>query len=119
MGLDSFLKYVDIKYAIDDLTVAQDGRMIEFKYWRKHHPLHNWMRRLFVRKGGDLSVHQFNCEHVRVTIEDLESLKNDMDWHDEYGDDYDHQYNDFEFIDEAIFFLKNHPDKAFYFYSWY
>lgn len=119
MGLDSFLKYVDIEDAINDLTVAQDERMVEFKYWRKHYPLHNWMRRLFVRKGGDLSVHQFNCEHVRVTIEDLELLKNDMDWHDEYGDQYDHQYNDYLFVDEAISFLKNNPDKAFYFYSWY
>lgn len=119
MGLDSFLKYVDIKYAIDDFTVAQDAEMIEFKYWRKHQPLHNWMRRLFVRKGGDLSVNQFNCENIRVTIEDLESLKNDMDWHDEYGDDYDHIYNDFKFIDEAISFLKSNPKKAMYFYSWY
>ena len=119
MGLDSFLKYVDIEHAIDDLTVSKDGKMIEFEYWRKHQPLHNWMRRLFVRKGGDLTAHQFNCENVRVTIDDLESLKNDMDWHDEFGDQYDHEYNDFKFIDEAISFLKRNPDKAMYFYSWY
>jgi hypothetical protein len=42
-----------------------------------------------------------------------------MDWHDEYGDSYDHEYNDFKFIEEAIGFLERNKDKAFYFYSWY
>jgi hypothetical protein len=120
MGLDSFIKVVDLKDVIDDFFFStKHGEETEFKYWRKHKPLHDWMRRLFVKKGGDPLVNQFNCEYVRVTIEDLEFLKNDMDWHDEYGDSYDHEYNDFKFIDEAISFLKRNPDKAMYFYSWY
>jgi hypothetical protein len=119
MGLDSYLKYIDSIHAIDDLTFHEDAEMVEFKYWRKHHPLHDWMKRLFIKKGGDYSANQFNCEYVRVTLEDLEFLKNDMDWIDEMGDDYDHGYSDHEFINEAISFLKMSPDKVFYFYSWY
>jgi hypothetical protein len=119
MGLDSFLKYIDLKDVIDDITFNEDAEAVEFKYWRKHHPLHNWMKMLFIKKGGDYSVSQFNCEFVRVTIEDLEFLKNDMDWIDEMGDEYDHGYSDHEFVDDSISFLKRNPNKAFYFYSWY
>lgn len=119
MGLDSFIKIVNLEHVIDDFEFSKDSKQIEFEYWRKHHPLHGWMRRLFVRKGGDVSINQFNCDYVRVTIEDLESLKNDMDWHDEYGEQYDHEYNDFKFVAKAISFLERNPDKALYFYSWY
>jgi hypothetical protein len=119
MGLDSYLKYIDVKDVINDLAYNEDAEIIEFRYWRKHQPLHDWMKRLFIKKGGDYSVNQFNCEEVRVTIEDLEFLKNDMDWIDEMGEDYDHGYSDHEFINDAIDFLKMNPEKAFYFYSWY
>jgi hypothetical protein len=119
MGLDSYLKYVDLIDVIDDFTIVKDVEMIEFKYWRKHHPLHDWMKRLFIKKGGDYNAHQFNLEYVRVTINDLEFLKNDMDWIDEMGEDYDFGHSDHEIVNDAIEFLETNPDKALFFYSWY
>lgn len=120
MGLDSYLKYVPLEAVIDDFTFnEQSCEMEEFKYWRKHQHLHDWMKRLFIKKGGDYSANQFNCEYVRVTLEDLNHLKNDMDWVDEQGSGWYHWDDDISFIKQAISFLEDNPEKAFYFYSWY
>ena len=121
MGLDSYMKIVEIKDVIDDFSFKRNETTIEFKYWRKHQHLHNFMRRLFIKKGGDISISQFNCQHIRVTIEDLDFLANDMDWH-EVSDstmDYYSVLDDVQFIKDSKYFLLNNPDKAMYFYSWY
>jgi hypothetical protein len=44
----------------------------EFYYWRKFNALHGWMHDLYISKGG--VDEDFNCNTVRLTLEDLESL---------------------------------------------
>ena len=117
MGLDSHCYAVKLGDVIDDFSFKENSQKEEIMYWRKHFPLHRWATRLFKRKGGDMSQHQFNCEYVRITLEDLEFLKDDMDWLDEYPYQKS-DYDDFAFIDKATFYL-NSLKKALYFTSWY
>ena len=98
MGLDSYLYSVDKKDATSDFLCYETSRD-EFKYWRKHHDLHKWMSRLFVKKGGDISFSGFNCEYVRVTLKDLKRLKDDLDWVEMSPEEYS---SDIEFVNEAI-----------------
>jgi hypothetical protein len=46
---------------------------IEVWYWRKNHALHEWMGRLYDSKGG--TDPQFNCNNVRINLEDLDELE--------------------------------------------
>lgn len=48
----------------------------EFWYWRKFNHLHGWMKRLYETKGGIDEA--FNCCYVRLTLEDLDQLKKDI-----------------------------------------
>lgn len=90
MGLDMYayrvaddgrrpLPDVDAQFTNDDRTSDLNGdpvfRMIDkdFYYWRKHPDLHGWMRRLYEQKGG--TDPQFNCNNVRLMIEDLDDLE--------------------------------------------
>jgi nicotinic acid phosphoribosyltransferase len=116
MGLDSYCYSVNLKDVIDDFHIAENCQKQEVMYWRKHHELHKWATRLFVRKGGDLK-NGFNCEYIRITLEDLDFLEKDMDWLDEHPfDEWD--YDDFKFIREAREILLE-GKKGLYFYSWY
>jgi hypothetical protein len=115
MGLDSYLYAVDEKDAVSDFECYENSNKIEFRYWRKHNYLHKWMRKLFIKKGGDIIVSGFNCEYVKVTLEDLRFLRDDLDWAEENID----YFCDIEFVEEAIIFLIQNPKKVFYFYSWY
>jgi hypothetical protein len=54
---------------------------------------------------------------VRITLEDLEFLKDDMDWLDEYPYQKS-DYDDFKFIKKAEEVLKQ-GERALYFVSWY
>ena len=117
MGLDSHCYAVRLEDVIDDFSFKQGTDSLEVMYWRKHFPIHRWATRLFKRKGGDTSQHQFNCEYVRITLEDLEFLKDDMDWLDEYPYQKS-DYDDFKFIKKAEEVLKQ-GERALYFTSWY
>jgi hypothetical protein len=79
MGLDMYALKVKAEDAIDDLTIrsAEDGgsKSEEIAYWRKHHDLHGWMRKLFEMKGG---TGDFNCQPVRLTEDDLFELEQDV-----------------------------------------
>ena len=115
MGMDSNVYAVPIDCVIDDFSFEEKGNSEGgFFYWRKHHDMHNWMKKLFIKKGGDFSKHQFNCEYIRLTMEDIEDLEKNMDWYEEQPEPY---YQDFRFISEAKIYLND--GFAIYFVSWY
>jgi hypothetical protein len=85
MGLDMYAWSVNADLAGD----AQVDLHIEWKesdgtenprqtihYWRKHHNLHGWMANLYAKKGG--VSHSFNCDSVRLTLDDLNDLEKDV-----------------------------------------
>lgn len=115
MGMDSNVYAVPLDCVIDDFSF-KEGASSEgsFFYWRKHYDMHNWMKRLFIKKGGDYSVDQFNCNYIRLTMEDIEELEKSMDWYEEYPDQYS---QDLRFINEAKIYLND--GYAIYFLSWY
>ena len=78
MGLDMFAWRVKSQDVIDDFTIVSSdtGKVEEIKYWRKHHNLHGWMESLYRAKGGENDV--FNCQKVRLTLEDLDKLEADV-----------------------------------------
>jgi hypothetical protein len=45
----------------------------EFAYWRKFYALHEWMSKLYYKKGG--TDESFNCNTVRVDPSDLIDLQ--------------------------------------------
>ena len=53
----------------------QDNPRFPVMYWRKHPNLHGWMERLYRQRGGE---GDFNCVSVRLTLEDLEQLLDDL-----------------------------------------
>jgi hypothetical protein len=56
-----------------DADAAKQGWInTELYYWRKFNALHGWMHELYTRKGG--TDPDFNCNTVRVTLDDLEEL---------------------------------------------
>jgi hypothetical protein len=90
MGLDMYayrvrpderpLPDVDAKFTRDsNVRSDEDGTPLfhlvddDFHYWRKHPDLHGWMEQLYRRKGG--TDPQFDCNSVRLTIEDLDELE--------------------------------------------
>jgi hypothetical protein len=83
MGLDMYLFAVDaskvgdtqIDVSFKDLEL-KDDQVEELAYWRKHHDLHGWMQNLYIEKGG--KDPQFNCNKVRLELEDLDALENDI-----------------------------------------
>ena len=80
MGLDMYAWRVKAEDAIGDFEIArnEEGRaeVEEMFYWRKHHDLHGWMERLYRAKGG--TKESFNCVSVRLTMDDLQLLENDV-----------------------------------------
>lgn len=84
MGLDANFYAVGLQ-KIDDaqLTCRADLFGVEPEdleylcYWRRHHPLHEWMGRLFVEKGGDPNA-KFNQYYVRLIAQDLDKLEHDL-----------------------------------------
>jgi len=80
MGLDMYAWRVKSEDVVSDFEVArreneEESTLEELFYWRKHHDLHGWMRRLYESKGG---TNEFNCQKVRLTYEDLTALEQDV-----------------------------------------
>lgn len=75
MGLDMYAYKVERKPANTDFHY-EDKKPKEIYYWRKHHDLHGWMENLYYEKGG--TANEFNCTPIRLTIEDLEQLEDDI-----------------------------------------
>lgn len=78
MGLDMYVWRVKAADVIDDFHFGKDENEFreELFYWRKHHDLHGWMENLYRQKGG--TAESFNCVPVRLTLEDLDQLQEDI-----------------------------------------
>ena len=126
MGLDSHVYSVKLSDVIDDFSFKGSEKtlsLVEFFYWRKNFGIPNAMKRIFIRKGGDANINQFNCDYVRLELSDIEFLKNDTDWLDEcYSQNCEETIfmdgSDREFFCKAEAFLKQNTH-ALYFLSWY
>jgi hypothetical protein len=77
MGLDMYAYRVKKEHAINDFEFDSDQQPAEdLAYWRKFNALHGWMEDLYRFKGGDKET--FNCTPIRVTLDDLTMLEEDM-----------------------------------------
>lgn len=77
MGLDMYAHKVAKCAENTDVSYNEDAIADnDFFYWRKNNALHGWMHRLYTKKGG---TEHFNCVPVRLTIEDLDNLKEDIE----------------------------------------
>jgi len=108
MGLDmyAYKTKATINEATDFSTQNVDSE--EIAYWRKHPNLHGWMENLYYDMGG--KADSFNCVNVKLDIDDLKQLKEDI----ENGDlpqtagfffgqtDGSERDEDLEFVDKAI-----------------
>ena len=82
MGLDMYAytmraefvgeQQTDVKIESDADSKAAQVR--DIAYWRKFNHLHGWMERLYRQHGG---TGDFNCDHVRLDLEDLDRLWED------------------------------------------
>lgn len=75
MGLDSWLFAIDPKFISPDKKYADNDRVIELTYWRKHHDLHRWMERLYRKQGGK---EEFNLVKLFLSKDDLDRLERDV-----------------------------------------
>lgn len=130
MGLDQYAYRVrnDAVVSDFDYTRETDGweNDKQFRYWRKNNALHGWMEKLYREKGGDKE--SFNCVPVRLTLEDLERLENDILTDKlEPTDGFffgaltyttEDKESDLEFIEEAKDILLN-TKNAVYYSSWW
>jgi len=80
MGLDMYAFSVKAEDAIGDFEIRRDSEgsvdSTEIAYWRKFNALHGWMEDLYRAKGG--TKDSFNCVPVRLTVEDLTKLTDDV-----------------------------------------
>ena len=129
MGLDMYAFRVQKENAISETEVKKDaeGSSLheeEIYYWRKHHDLHGWMENLYNQKSG---TEVFNCEHVRLTSEDLDALENDVKnnklpatigfFFGNYPPDDDSKEGDLGFIEKARQVISE--GDCVYYYSWW
>jgi hypothetical protein len=77
MGLDMYAYVTTADKAGTAATdVALDDDAIQICYWRKFNALHGWMEDLYRSKKG--LRHDFNCTTLRIDIDDLDRLENDV-----------------------------------------
>jgi len=132
MGLDMFAFAVkesnlpESDRALEaDVVLGEGVEKEEIYYWRKHHDLHGWMQSLYSSKGG--KDEQFNCNTVRLTLEDLDVLEKDLREHQLpettgffFGNnppDEETIAADLEFIEKARGYINN--GYAVYYDSWW
>jgi hypothetical protein len=74
MGLDMYAYLTTLPLpAPVDFSPSDDGKAVEFHYWRKHPNLHGWMHELYRSKGG--ANPDFNMSPVQLTADDLDALE--------------------------------------------
>lgn len=121
--LSSAVKDLETDVVLDD--VLGESNREEIHYWRKHHDLHGWMHNLYIEKGG--KDEQFNCNTLRLTLEDLDVLENDIRSHNLpettgffFGNnppDEEAILGDLEFIDKARNYIND--GYAVFYSSWW
>lgn len=96
MGLDQYAYRIKMKNVKSDFAFERGrynnmtgmdnlGNDLDFDYWRKFSPLDDWMRYLYLTKGG---TDNFNLIPVRLTEEDLDNLYVAAQSLDFYADGY-------------------------------
>jgi len=75
MGLDQYAYRVKKSAIVNDFRFNDDNDedCTRLYYWRKVPALQGFMEKLYYDKGGEDT---FNCEYVRLTMDDLEKLEN-------------------------------------------
>ena len=116
MGLDSHVYVAKLSQVVNDFEFT--GEREEFYYWRKNWGMHHAMRRVFMRKGGDVNKSQFNCDYIRLNLDDILFLEKDTDWMDLHSDYRSSHKEDLDFFKKAKKRLSQN-DCALYFMSWY
>lgn len=98
MGLDMYAYKVPKKLAKGDFEIDESFTNTddtELAYWRKHHVLHGWFYLLYLKKGGKGGCENFNCVPVRLTLEDLDTLKKAI-LIGAFNEDYRYKFSDDE-----------------------
>lgn len=128
MGLDSmiFATTHEIPKATD-VQRHSDGTFpdVEVMRWRKFYDLHDYMYKLYVRKGGKLESYKFNCVGLKLTPLELVKLvgsiqngklkKSDFyDWSHTQSKWREDIRNMWDIIEEA-----QKGTTAFYYWSWW
>lgn len=125
MGLDQYAYRVSSKY--DYETVTETIVKKEIHYWRKHNALQGWMENLWVIKTNK-EVLDFNCEQMRLTMEDLKQLKKciinqtlpktvGFFYGSDTSRDDTRKEDDLEFIEKAMDAIRD-GEQVFYSCSW-
>ena len=73
--VDFCFKEYDDEYNLVKVNV-EDEDFEDIAYWRKHHDLQGWMRKLYSEKGGESN--EFNCNKLLLDEEDLDNLEKDV-----------------------------------------
>ena len=74
MGLSMYVfQTTEDNLSEDPTDVVDESKLVEVYYWRNHPKLHRWFENLYREKGGKYK--EFNCEYVKVTIEDINKLE--------------------------------------------
>lgn len=125
MGLDMYSYSVEKGIITEDVDfVLPEGTNEEgVHYWRKHPNLHGWMENLYYEKGGKSDT--FNCVSVRLTLEDLDQLEDDImneNLPSTFGfffgeSDGSEKEDDLDFVSEARRRIENGKDV--YYSSWW
>lgn len=118
MGLDMYM-YRTLPGNINKKNQVVNGDyVIEFAYWRKHHELHDWMQRLYRKRGG---TETFNCVPLVLSLDDLALLEKEIrdgEFSPDYYETWYHQNGeDMKFINEAREYIKN--GELVYYDSWW
>ncbi len=75
MGLDNYLMRRATLVSENPNHGVIGHRSEELHYWRKQYALHEWMRNLYLNKGGTLEDEGFNHVDIILTNEDLDLLE--------------------------------------------
>lgn len=124
MGLDQYA-YKTTGKVNGKVDFDEPENTEKFFQWRKHSDLQGWMEKLYRAKGG--KDEYFNCTPVVLTLDDLDSLENDIRQHklptttgfffgQSYGNDYE-LADDLDFIDKARRAVKD--GYTVYYSSWW
>lgn len=101
MGLDMYAFKVKLEKVFDDFHYSQEEPISELYYWRGHQDLHHWMHDLYKKKGGVRK--QFNQIPLRLTLEDLNKLEQDIP----------ELHNAFDYVEEKDFIAEKNYDLKF------
>lgn len=75
MGLDMYAYFVEKKNVISDKDFSLAYGKVEDFYWRKNYHLHDWMEKLWKKKTGNTNRDDFNCEKMRLSVDDIDELE--------------------------------------------